>query len=295
MIVHNGNIVVNNGRWIIPERIKYKVNLIQTEGGTISAVPVTGINGTTVTLSNTPNQYYTFNGYTVNGATLYGGNKFDFDNSDVTVSASFKWNYVDPVVGETVKIGDQIWMKNTLAVDTTDYGLHKQNVTINGVNFGTIYYYQYRLAQSIVDNIPGWHMPTRAEFETLIASTGTSDVWEQAERLRDTVGWRNGTVCTNTTGFSAHPFGYRYWSGGDTSGEWVMGGYGTSCYYHGYLYNQGTSNCVLWIDDAHYTTDQYGRQSWWRGRPQLEYWACSAAAVSAWKQDLAPVRLIKDS
>lgn len=40
MIVHNGNIVVNNGRWIIPERMKYKVNLIQTEGGTISAVPV---------------------------------------------------------------------------------------------------------------------------------------------------------------------------------------------------------------------------------------------------------------
>ena len=294
MITYNGNIVVNNGRWIIPERMKYKVNLIQTEGGTISAVPVTGINGVTVTLSNTPNQYYSFDGYTVNGATLYGGNKFDFDNSDVTVSASFKWNYVDPVVGETVKIGDQIWMKNTLAVDSTAGGLHKQNVTINGVNFGTIYYYQYRLAKSIVDNIPGWHMPTQAEWETLIASTGTSDVWEQGERLRDTVGWRDTTVCNNATGFSAHPFGYRYWTGGDTSGEWTMGQYGRSCYYHGYQHDDGYSNSVLEISDAYYYTDHLGRQQWWRGRPELDDWSCSSQATTAWKQNFAPVRLIKD-
>lgn len=295
MIVHNGNIVVNNGRWIIPERMKYKVNLIQTEGGTISAVPVTGINGVTVTLSNTPNQYYTFNGYTVNGATLYGGNKFDFDNSDVTVSASFKWNYVDPVVGETIKIGNQIWMKNTLAVDSSDGGVQKQNVTINGVNFGTIYYYQYRRAKAIVDNIPGWHLPTFDEWNTLIASTGTSDVWEQAERLRDTVGWRDTTVCNNLTGFSAHPFGYIYWNGGDTSGEWALNRYGISCYYHGYQHTDGYSNSVLDISGAYYITDQYGRQEWWRGRPQLEVWACSAQAVNAWKQNFAPVRLIKDS
>lgn len=50
MIVHNGNIVVNNGRWIIPPKV-YNVILNQTEGGTITANPMKGINGTTVTLS----------------------------------------------------------------------------------------------------------------------------------------------------------------------------------------------------------------------------------------------------
>ena len=288
MIVHNGNIVVNNGRWIIPERMKYKVNLIQTEGGTISAVPVTGINGTTVTLSNTPNQYYTFNGYTVNGATLYSGNKFDFDNSDVTVSASFKWNYVDPVVGETVKIGNQIWMKNTLAVDTTDYGLHKQNVTINGVNYGTIYYYQYRLAKSIVDNIPGWHIPTEAEYRTLWNTTGETNVRSIAYKLKDTKGWPSGETGNNATGFGAAPFGYRGWSGGDTSGDWTMYDYGKAMVLHGYETDQYV-NALLEI------TPQASTTVGSNGGVKIGSANYSSQATTAWKQILCPVRLIKDS
>jgi uncharacterized protein (TIGR02145 family) len=289
MIVYNGNIVVNNGRWIIPERMKYKVNLIQTEGGTISAVPVTGINGVTVTLSNTPNQYYSFDGYTVNGATLYGGNKFDFDNSDVTVSASFKWNYVDPVVGETVKIGDQIWMKNTLAVDTTSGGLKKLNVTANGYNFGTIYFYQYRTLKPIVANIDGWHIPTEEEYRTLwdiVCPNGTNR--EIAKKLRGNKGWNSHTICEDTVGFSAYPFGYLWWNGGDTSGEWVNTQMGKDCHYHGYEVDSYT-NADLEIMGATLIDGK-----WSPGQVQVGYLNWSSQQVSAWKQNYLPARLIKD-
>ena len=292
MIVHNGNIVVNNGRWIIPERMKYKVNLIQTAGGTISAVPVTGINGTTVTLSNTPNQYYTFDGYTVNGATLYGGNKFDFDNSDVTVSASFKWNYVDPVVGETVKIGDQIWMKNTLAVESNT-GLQKLNVTAHGVNFGTIYYYQYRTLREIVANIDGWHIPTREEFYTLwntaYPNYPSNSRREIAKRLRGNKGWNANTICEDTVGFSAYPFGYIWWNGGDTSGEWVNTEIGVNCHYHGYEIDQyRNADLEIW-------GGQVIEGQWDSGPVQVGYLNWSSSEVSAWKQNYLPARLIKDS
>lgn len=69
----------------------YDVNLTQSTGGTISANPMRGIKGTTVTLSNTPNTNYSFNNYTVNGHTI-SGNKLIIGNTDVNVSGSFKYD-----------------------------------------------------------------------------------------------------------------------------------------------------------------------------------------------------------
>lgn len=57
--------------------------------GTISASPVSGISGTTVTLSNTPDTGYEFDSYSITGATLYDTNKFDINNSDVNVVGNF--------------------------------------------------------------------------------------------------------------------------------------------------------------------------------------------------------------
>lgn len=59
-----------------------------TDGhGSITASPMSGFSGTQVTLSNTPNANYGFQGYSVTGATLTG-NKFTLDN-DVTARATF--------------------------------------------------------------------------------------------------------------------------------------------------------------------------------------------------------------
>lgn len=60
-----------------------------TDGhGSITAAPVSGYSGTTVTLSNTPSTNYTFQNYAVTGANLTG-NQFTLTGSDVTARANF--------------------------------------------------------------------------------------------------------------------------------------------------------------------------------------------------------------
>lgn len=71
----------------------YNVNLVQTQGGTINASPLTGHENTEVTLSNTPDTDYEFDSYSITGATLYDSNKFILNN-DVTAQAT--WTYVPP-------------------------------------------------------------------------------------------------------------------------------------------------------------------------------------------------------
>lgn len=68
----------------------YNVTILPSTNGSISATPVSGYSGTTITLSNTPDTGYIFDNYIVNGATLYDGNKFDLFKSNVTVQGNFK-------------------------------------------------------------------------------------------------------------------------------------------------------------------------------------------------------------
>lgn len=66
----------------------YNVNLSQTIGGIITANKTTGYYGDTITLSNTANTHYGFNGYSLTGATLTS-NKFNLQTNDVTAQGSF--------------------------------------------------------------------------------------------------------------------------------------------------------------------------------------------------------------
>lgn len=110
ILTSSDRFLMSGGRWLTREYVPPEppppptryVYLNQTTGGTISASPMSGHDGDTVTLSNTPSTNYTFKGYTVNGATLYSGNKFNFDGSDVTCSAS--WTYVQPLGAATIRL-----------------------------------------------------------------------------------------------------------------------------------------------------------------------------------------------
>lgn len=66
----------------------FHITVNQTTGGTITATPLEGPNGTIVTLSNTPSTYYKFVSYSVTGATL-NNNQFTINDSDVTVTGTF--------------------------------------------------------------------------------------------------------------------------------------------------------------------------------------------------------------
>ncbi|MBO7714112.1 MAG: hypothetical protein J6S85_11110 [Methanobrevibacter sp.] len=67
----------------------YNVNILSSEYGTVSALPMSGYSHSTVTLTNTPREGSKFIGYDISGSFLYDENKFDFYKSDVTVQGRF--------------------------------------------------------------------------------------------------------------------------------------------------------------------------------------------------------------
>jgi len=70
----------------------YNVNLLQTEGGTISVSPNKGYEFDIATLTNTTaNEDYKFSSYNITGATLTG-DQFQFGTNDVKVKGNFEHN-----------------------------------------------------------------------------------------------------------------------------------------------------------------------------------------------------------
>ena len=187
----------------------YNVNYLPSVYGTVSGDKNKGYEGETVTLSNTANQYYTLDHYVVSGASLYDGNKFDFNNTNVDVSGVFKYNYIDPVVGETVKIGNQIWMKYNLTAYNTGTSLISQGI-YSANNFGTQFYYTWDAATAIANKINGWHLPTQAEWNTLTSYIGSN----AGSKLKSKTGWAYNGNGTDAYGFNALPAG---WCGGGFS------------------------------------------------------------------------------
>lgn len=128
-------------------------------------------------------------------------------------------------VYNTVKIGNQCWLKENLDVGTMIPG--KENQTDNGViekycyendpnncnTYGALYqcneamqYVTSEGTQGICP--PGWHMPSIAEFQTL-----SSSVANNSNSLKVVVQGFGGSVAPNSSGFSAFLSGYRYLDG----------------------------------------------------------------------------------
>lgn len=65
-----------------------KITIGPSINGSVSATPSEGVSGTIVTLSNTPNDYCTFEKYNITGAELTG-NTFEIGDSDIDVQGVF--------------------------------------------------------------------------------------------------------------------------------------------------------------------------------------------------------------
>ncbi|MFA6981005.1 MAG: FISUMP domain-containing protein [Ignavibacteriaceae bacterium] len=135
-------------------------------------------------------------------------------------------------VYHTVKIGSQTWLKENLDigvyVTSTNTGSNHSDVSNNGIiekycydnneancaTYGGLYDWNEAMAYSTTPGTKGicptgWHIPTKAEFETLAASVSNNGNALKA------VGQGTGSdVGTNTSGFSALLAGHRDFGGG---------------------------------------------------------------------------------
>lgn len=105
---------------------------------------------------------------------------------------------------DSVTIGSQIWMSKNLAIDDGQGGITiVDNVTANGINFGTQYYYTWDAAVRVANSIQGWHLPSTSEWNTLVNNVGGNDV--AGKKLKSTTGWNDSKNGTDDYGFTAVP------------------------------------------------------------------------------------------
>ena len=81
-----------NDKLIAIDLPTYNVTVLPSSNGSVIATPSSGVPGTIVSLSNTPDAGYVLDGYQLTGSSLIDSDKFMIKKSDVTVQPSFRMN-----------------------------------------------------------------------------------------------------------------------------------------------------------------------------------------------------------
>ena len=193
------------------------------------------------------------------------------------------WTYLNPAVSygeltdardgqvyKTVQIGEQIWMAENLNYaynEGTAQSYCYNNSADSCAKYGRLYLWSAAMdsaavfggcgygstcgAGSATTEVrgvcpAGWHLPSRAEFETLFAAVGGQDV--AGTVLKSTSGWTDDGNGTDSYGFSALPAGIR-----DTSGDFYSAGY-----YAGFWSaTEGGSNDAYYMGLFYYNDGAY--------------------------------------
>ena len=135
----------------------------------------------------------------------------------------------DGNVYNAITIGTQVWMKQNLRVTHFNNGDPMENVTVDSlwhIPYGTNGYCNYNNDSSLAatygrlygfrsyyaDNLSpvGWHIPTKADWDTLISYLGGANIAGGKLKEIGFVNWQNpNTGATNESYFTALPGGYR--------------------------------------------------------------------------------------
>lgn len=134
MIKFGNDIIKVNGGWIDytqpvpPVPTAYTVNLVQTVGGQISAVPMSGYTGSLISLGNAPDTDYIFMNYNIEGATLNADQEsFYIGNSNVSVTGVFDYQ---PTPAPEIT---EVWVYIDMAEHTAGYSIQVYTLQLNGV------------------------------------------------------------------------------------------------------------------------------------------------------------------
>ena len=128
---------------------------------------------------------------------------------------------------KTVKIGEQVWMAQNLNYETANSYCYNDDVS-NCAKYGRLYTWATAVGKledvcgyghscslpsgDIQGVCPsGWHLPSKAEWETLFTAVGGSSF--AGTKLKSSSGWYNSGNGTDDFSFSALPAGLRYGDG----------------------------------------------------------------------------------
>jgi len=169
-----------------------------------------------------------------------------------------------PIYWNEVKIGDQTWADANLAYDDGGEGiLIVPDVTVNGVNFGTQYYYRSDAAMRLLknwNNLPfnGWHIATQIDGSLLY-----NHVAGDALSLMTTSGWNDDNNGNNLNHFNGAPLGY-YW---DNEGEPEQENLGGECSFwlnRDYEFDYDTDfDCYMEFNGSYMTYEGFDVVNWY--------------------------------
>jgi len=220
---------------------------------------------------------YRVRAYTLLNQSNYSNEETGYINETITD--------IDGNVYKTVKIGTQVWMAENLKVThyrngapipnvtdntawsnlTTGAYCNSDNSPDNAVVYGRLYNW-YAVTDSRNLAPIGWHVPSDAEWQTLINYLGGDDVAGGKIKEAGTTHWSSpNTGATNESGFTALPGGYRG--------------------YYGYFYLLG-DYATFWS-----SAEDGSSHAWYR---RLHYDTATVDRVPDGKQYGFSVRLVRD-
>ena len=134
----------------------------------------------------------------------------DSRDADGTVGSSMRFGHIYRMV----TIGEQTWMAENMNYETTEGSYCYNNEAENCEKHGRLYTWE----QASNNACPtGWHLPSKNEFEVLIASADGATVFDEdntaGAKLKASYGWPTGKNGTDDYGFSTLPGGMYYTQG----------------------------------------------------------------------------------
>ena len=232
-------------------------NITSAGGGTITARGIcwgTAPNPTTAgnkTTNGTDIGTFTGNITGLTDGTTYYYRAYASNSAGTTYGQEF--SFITPVTDiegnlyKTVVIGTKVWMAENLRVtefnndgeiplvsdaidwivlDGPGYCWFNNDSSYNAPLYGALYNWFAANTSNICPT--GWHVPTDAEYSALEVSLGLPqadiDIWgwrgtDHGSKMKSTTGWNAGQNGTNTSGFTALPGGYRYYTDGTYQGQ----------------------------------------------------------------------------